>query len=188
MAGTSETFKNQSGISPFSWAGFLEAVDSLLFYSLSLSLPLSYRPAVAGSRLQLVIGYLYKKKHKAILLTSHHTSTYSYVQAPLICHTPICFDRIFLRGYYRRDLRKIDTIFLFLLLLLQNAALLSLRLLGTHGVFSFFSFLYHGNFLAFLYNCVASVTDSGVVGFVFLIFYNDYSASHHLWKYMVLPA
>jgi hypothetical protein len=41
MAGTSETFKNQSDISPFSWAGFLEAVDSLLFYSLSLSTSLS---------------------------------------------------------------------------------------------------------------------------------------------------
>jgi hypothetical protein len=38
MAGTSEIFKNQSDISPFSWAGFLEAVDSLLFYSLYLSL------------------------------------------------------------------------------------------------------------------------------------------------------
>jgi hypothetical protein len=47
--------------------------------------------------------------------------------------------------------------------------------------------LYHGNFLAFLYNCVASVTDSGVVGYVFS-FYNDYPASHHLWKCIVLPA
>jgi hypothetical protein len=52
-----------------------------------------------------------------------------------------------------------------------SATLLSLRLLGTHGVFEFFfSSLYHGNFLAFLYNCVASVTDSGVVGFIFSFF------------------
>lgn len=64
MAGTSETFKNQSDISPFSWAGFLEAVDSSLLLSLPLSLSLSYRPAVAGSRLQLVIGYLHKKNTK----------------------------------------------------------------------------------------------------------------------------
>lgn len=49
----------------------------------------------------------------------HNTLTH-YLH-PLLCistynrDTPICFDRIFLRGYYRRDLRKIDTIFVFLL-------------------------------------------------------------------------
>lgn len=49
--------------------------------------------------------------------SSHNTLTH-YLH-PLLCistynrHTPICFDRIFLRGYYRRDLRKIDTIFVF---------------------------------------------------------------------------
>lgn len=52
---------------------------------------------------------------------------------------------------------------------------------GCWARMAFFLYFFHpcitANFLAVLYNCVASVTDSGVVGFV--SFY-DHPASHHL--------
>jgi hypothetical protein len=52
----------------------------------------------------------------------------------------------------------------------------------------FSSSLYHGNFLAFLYNCVASVTDSGVVGLVSSCFFTTIRRLTIFGSALFLPA
>lgn len=110
---------------------------SSLLLSLSLYLSLPYRPAVAGSCLQLVvIGYLIKtQNHPPYLDISSHLYPFLCISTFNLPYTDL-FRQNFLTRILPARLEK-DRYHFSVFVASLEAALLSLRL-GTHGVFDFF--------------------------------------------------